>query len=305
VTRDLAGLDTATMIRLMVGRDLADEYPAKDPEAVLGAELVRAEGLTPPGGRPVSFAVRAGEIVGVAGLVGAGRTEAVRALFGADRPRAGAVYVRGERVRIRSPRDAVRRRIGLLTEDRKAQGIVPSLSVAANTTLVATGRVSRLGLLRKGTEHELAAEMGARLRTKAANTGVPVRTLSGGNQQKVLLGRWLLADSDVLVVDEPTRGIDVGARFEIHQLLVDLAAQGKGLLVVSSDLPELMGICDRILVFSRGAIAGEVERSQFDSTRILELAYSGYIADPISDPAAAPPPVAVEPSTEPITGGTS
>ncbi|WP_042440090.1 sugar ABC transporter ATP-binding protein [Streptacidiphilus albus] len=277
VTRDLDGLDTAEVIRLMVGRELADEYPPRG-DAAVGEELLRAEGLTPPGGRPLDFALRAGEVVGIAGLVGSGRTEAVRALFGADRPTAGRVLLRGKEVRLRSPRDSVRHGIGLLTEDRKAQGLVLDLSVAANTTLATPQLVSRFGLLRRAAEQQLAARMAARLRTKTPDTATPVRTLSGGNQQKVLLGRWLLADSDVLVVDEPTRGIDVGARYEIHQLLIELADQGKALLVVSSDLPELLGICDRILVFSRGGIAGEVVRADFDSTRILELAYSGYTA---------------------------
>jgi ribose transport system ATP-binding protein len=176
---------------------------------------------------------------------------------------------------------------------------VLDLSVAANTTLATPHLVSRFGLLRRAAEQQLAARTSARLRTKAPDTSAPVRTLSGGNQQKVLLGRWLLADSDVLVVDEPTRGIDVGARYEIHQLLIELAAQGKALLVVSSDLPELLGICDRILVFSRGGIAGEVARPDFDSTRILELAYSGYTAA-----ASAAAPVPAGSGTSPTSSGT-
>ncbi|NUU24723.1 MAG: sugar ABC transporter ATP-binding protein [Streptomycetaceae bacterium] len=278
VTRPMAGLGTADVIRLMVGRDLAEEYPDRQPQPP-GEELIRVEGLRPEGGAPVSFSLRRGEIVGVAGLVGSGRTEVVRALFGADRPRGGRTYLRGRPVRIKSPRDAVRHGIGLLTEDRKSQGLVLDMPVAANITLAALRKVSRSGFVRRGEEERLSHDSVSRLRVKTPGVRQRVGTLSGGNQQKILLGRWLLADTDLLIVDEPTRGIDVGARFEIHQLLADLAAQGKALLVVSSDLPELMGICDRILVLSRGRIAGDVPRSQFDSNRILSLAYSGYVTD--------------------------
>ncbi|GHA01261.1 ribose import ATP-binding protein RbsA 2 [Streptomyces spiroverticillatus] len=294
VTKNLADTDTAEVIRLMVGRDLAQEYPpyvSRPP----GDELLRAEDLHPRGGSPVSFALHAGEVVGVAGLVGSGRTETVRALFGADHHDGGHVYVKGRRVRIRTPRDAVRHGISLLTEDRKGQGLVLDMPVAANVTLAATGKVSRGGLLKRGEEDAYAHRAVERLGIRTPGIRTAVRTLSGGNQQKVVLGRWLLAGTDVLVVDEPTRGIDVGARYEIHQQLTDLASAGKALLVVSSDLPELMGICDRILVFSRGRIAGEVAREDFDNSRILALAYSGYVtqtpvADPVPGPAAEPTP---------------
>ncbi|MDJ0466402.1 sugar ABC transporter ATP-binding protein [Streptomyces sp. H27-C3] len=278
VTKDLADTDTAEVIRLMVGRDLSQEYPPHV-ERPIGPELIRARQLHPRGGSPVSFTLHGGEVVGVAGLVGSGRTETVRALFGADHHDGGQVYVKGKPVRIRTPRDAVRHGISLLTEDRKGQGLVLDMPVAANITLAATRKISRGGLLRRAEEdrHAHEAVKGLGVRTPGIRTAV--RTLSGGNQQKVVLGRWLLAGTDVLVVDEPTRGIDVGARYEIHQQLTDLAGDGKALLVVSSDLPELMGICDRILVFSRGRIAGEVARDGFDSSRILALAYSGYVTD--------------------------
>ncbi|MFJ1869664.1 sugar ABC transporter ATP-binding protein [Streptomyces sp. NPDC088097] len=289
VTKELAGTDTAEVIRLMVGRDMEREYPpytAREP----GPELLRAEGLRPAGGAPLSFALRAGEVVGIAGLVGSGRTEAVRALFGADRAEGGRVWVRGEEVRIRSPRDAVRHGISLLTEDRKGQGLVLDMPLAANVTLAAIRTVSRGGLLRRTEEERLARATVESLAVRTPGVRTAVRTLSGGNQQKAVLGRWLLAGTDVLIVDEPTRGIDVGARYEIHQQLTGLAEQGKALLVVSSDLPELLGICDRILVFSRGALAGEVARADFDGSRILALAYSGYssASAPAPDLASAP-----------------
>ncbi|MFE0177329.1 sugar ABC transporter ATP-binding protein [Streptomyces sp. NPDC059002] len=287
VTKEVAGTDTAEVIRLMVGRDMEREYPPYVPREP-GPELLRVRDLVPRGGAPVSFALRAGEVVGVAGLVGSGRTETVRALFGADRPQGGRILVKGRPVRIRGPRDAVRHGISLLTEDRKGQGLVLDLPLSANVTLAATRRVSRAGLLRRGTEDRIARETVERLRVRTPGVRTLVRTLSGGNQQKVVLGRWLLAGADVLVVDEPTRGIDVGARYEIHQQLVGLAAAGKALLVVSSDLPELMGICDRLLVFSRGRIAGEVARADFARQHILALAYSGYTNGPAHGPAHGP-----------------
>ena len=293
-TGELADTDTTEVIRLMVGRDLEQEYPPyvdRDP----GPELLRAEDLVPPGGHPVSLTLHAGEVVGVAGLVGSGRTETVRALFGADRATDGRIRVKGREATIRTPRDAVRLGIGLLTEDRKSQGLVLDMPLAANVTLTATHKVSRGGLLRRAEETRLAQKAVDSLAIRTPGVRTAVRTLSGGNQQKVVLGRWLLADTDVLIVDEPTRGIDVGARYEIHQQLVDLAAAGKGLLVVSSDLPELMGICDRILVFSRGRLAGEVARQDFDSADILTLAYSGFTtaapdASPAEPPAEPPAP---------------
>ncbi|MFC5033138.1 sugar ABC transporter ATP-binding protein [Streptomyces sp. So13.3] len=274
-TQELAGTSTADVIQLMVGRDMEHEYPPHVPREP-GPELLRADALHPRGGEPVSFALHAGEVVGMAGLVGSGRTETVRALFGADPRQGGTVLVKGRPVRIASPKHAVRHGISLLTEDRKSQGLVLDMPLAANITLAAIGKISRGGVLRRAEENRLARQAVDRLAVRTPGVRHPVRTLSGGNQQKVVLGRWLLAGADVLVVDEPTRGIDVGARYEIHQQLVDLAADGKALLVVSSDLPELMGICDRILVFSRGRVVGEVQRKDFDSSQILALAYSGY-----------------------------
>ncbi|AYF73861.1 sugar ABC transporter ATP-binding protein [Nocardia yunnanensis] len=275
--RVVAELTVPELVRMMVGRDLTAEYPpviANPP----GRELLRVSDLavttqTPP----LSLSVSAGEVVGIAGLVGSGRTEAMRAIFGADRPAGGTVTVDGVDARIRSPRDAVRRGISFLTEDRKAQGLVLDLSIAANLSLAGLDRVSGAGLLRRAAEIDSARALSEKLRIKSSGPEQLVRSLSGGNQQKVVLGRWLAVDADLLIVDEPTRGIDVGARYEIHQLLRELAAAGKGVLVVSSDLPELLGICDRILVFSAGRIAGEVPRDAFDAEHILNLAYSGYL----------------------------
>ncbi|SIQ82980.1 sugar ABC transporter ATP-binding protein [Micromonospora avicenniae] len=276
-TQEVAGLTTAELVRFMVGRDLAHEYPPVRPRE-LGAELLRVTDLKiTPAAPSLSLAVRAGEVVGVAGLVNSGRTEAMRAIFGADRSASGRVEVRGRPARLRHPRTAVRAGMSFLTEDRKAQGLVLDLSIAANMSLANLPAVSRFGLLNRAAEAASASALAEKLRVASRGVRQHVRALSGGNQQKVVLGRWLAADTDLLIVDEPTRGIDVGARYEIHQLLLDLADAGKGLLVVSSDLPELLGICDRIIVFSRGAIAGEVPRAEFDAERVLNLAYSGYL----------------------------
>lgn len=278
-TQEVEGLTSAELVRQMVGRDIAHEYPPVVERAV-GEELLRVTDLkVTPSTPPVSFAVHAGEVVGVAGLVGSGRTEVMRAVFGADKPASGVVAVRERPVRMTHPRMAVRRGISFLTEDRKSQGLVLDLPIAANISLASMHKISSGGLLRRGVETQTAKRLFDQLRIKASGVRQHVRALSGGNQQKVVLGRWLAADTDLLIVDEPTRGIDVGARYEIHQLLLELAGAGKGVLVVSSDLPELLGICDRLLVFSRGRIAGEVPRAEFDAERVLNLAYSEYLKD--------------------------
>ncbi|MCW3819043.1 sugar ABC transporter ATP-binding protein [Micromonospora sp. DR5-3] len=276
-TRDVTSLTTAELVRSMVGRDLAHEFPPVRARPQ-GDELLRVTNLrVTPAAPPLSLTVRAGEVVGVAGLVNSGRTEAMRAIFGADRAATGRIELRGRPIRLRHPRTAVQAGMSFLTEDRKAQGLVLDLPIAANMSLASLPAISRFGLLNRAAEAAAATALAQKLRVASRGVRQHVRALSGGNQQKVVLGRWLAADTDLLIVDEPTRGIDVGARYEIHQLLLDLADAGKGLLVVSSDLPELLGICDRIIVFSRGAIAGEVPRAEFDAERVLNLAYSGYL----------------------------
>jgi ribose transport system ATP-binding protein len=265
------------IVKRMVGKEMGEEYPFH-PEVGQGPELLRVEELrTRTSPHPVSFAVRAGELVGVAGLVGAGRTEAMRALFGADPKASGRVLRRGQEVKIRSPRDAVRAGICLLTEDRKAQGLILDLPCYANITLTHLARVSRAGLLQPGAERAGAAGLVEELAVKTPSVDQLVRNLSGGNQQKVVIAKWLFREAEVLVFDEPTRGIDVGARYEIYTLLWRLAAEGKAMVIVSSDLPELMGVCHRVLVFSGGRLTGEVPREGFSQERILSLAYQEYV----------------------------
>ena len=276
-TRDVATVTIGQVIELMVGRRMSEGYPFR-PEVTQGAELLAVSGLVYHGNRdPVSLRLREGEILGIAGLVGSGRTEAMRAIFGADRPSAGSISVRGETVRIASPRDAVRAGICLLTEDRKGQGLMLDMSCAQNMTITDLHAVTHRGLLQTRREAEVATELIDALSIRAQSPAQLVRFLSGGNQQKVVVAKWLFADARILIFDEPTRGIDVGAKLEIYNLIWDLAAKGSGIIVVSSDLPELLGICHRIAVFSRGAIVGELDRPAFSERAVLELAYRNYI----------------------------
>ncbi|PYM53259.1 MAG: D-xylose ABC transporter ATP-binding protein [Candidatus Rokuibacteriota bacterium] len=271
------------LVKRMVGKELGEEYPFR-PEVRLGRELLRVEGLRHRASpHPVSFAVRAGELVGVAGLIGAGRTETMRALFGADPKLSGRIYRDGREIAIERPRDAVRHGVCLLTEDRKAQGLLLDMPCYVNVTLTDLARVARGGLLQGGAERSATSALVKELSIRTPSVAELARNLSGGNQQKLVIAKWLFRRAEVLVCDEPTRGIDVGARYEIYNLLWRLAAEGKAILIVSSDLPELMGICHRILVFSNGRITGEVPRGEFGEERILALAYREHVR-----PGAAP-----------------
>lgn len=283
-TRPVGELDARQLVRLMVDRDLSAE--SLFPENVnLGAELLRVEGLQSRAmASPVTFNLREGEILGLAGLVGAGRTEAVRAVFGADRPVSGLTHIAGCQVRIRTPKEAVRNGISFLTEDRRNQGLVVALGSDVNITLADIRSVAIRGVLKKDAERKVATRLVEQLSIKTPSLQSPTRNLSGGNQQKVLLARWLLRSSRILIVDEPTNGLDVGARREIYGLLANLAREGKGIIIVSSDLRELTAICHRILVFSRGQITGELSRAQFEHERLLTLSYQGYFADSSIDP---------------------
>ncbi len=254
--RPLADLDRGKLIALMVGRDLAEEYPPRK-HAVGGARLVVSGLCLNQQIRDVSFEVRAGEILGLAGLVGAGRTETVRLLFGAERATAGRVVLDGRPLKIRSPREAIAAGIGLLTEDRRLQGLVLGRSVRENFALPNLSRFSRWGLLLTRRERHACRGQIDALGVRPPSMETPAGLLSGGNQQKVVLSKWLERDCEVVLFDEPTRGIDVGARHEIYQLINALAERGKAVVLVSSDLPELLGMADRILVMRAGRLVGE------------------------------------------------
>jgi ribose transport system ATP-binding protein len=275
-TRPLAGLTIPEIVRMMVGRSVTDERAFRPGVAVSG-EALRVVGLRRDARSPeISFSVGKGEVVGVAGLVGSGRTEMARAVFGADPKVAGDIYVEGERVTIDSPRGAVRSGLCLMTEDRKGQGLLLGMSCAENITITDFAKISRHGLLERDEERQAATRLVQDLRIKTPSIDQLVRNFSGGNQQKVVIAKWLFRGSKVLICDEPTRGIDVGARAEIYELLWSLAAEGRGVLFISSDLPELIAVCSRILVFAKGRIVGDLGRAEFDQHRILSMAYEEF-----------------------------
>ncbi|MFI1797556.1 sugar ABC transporter ATP-binding protein [Streptomyces sp. NPDC020379] len=264
------------LIRLMVGRDIAEQYPRHRPEAP-GAPLLRVRGLTrgggpAPGFADVSFEVRAGEVVGVAGLVGAGRTEVARALFGVDRYDAGTVEVDGRALARGDVRAAMRAGLGLVPEDRKGQGLLLDASLSDNLTLARLDRDTRGGFVDRRAQRREAAAVAERLKVRMSGLEQSARTLSGGNQQKVVIGKWLLAGTRLLILDEPTRGIDVGAKVEIYRLVNELTAAGRAVLMISSDLPEVLGMSDRVLVMAQGRIVGELAGEEATQDAVMELA---------------------------------
>jgi ribose transport system ATP-binding protein len=276
-TKAAAEVGIADIVKMMVGKSMGEEYPF-NPDVRPGEIIFQVEQLRcKRSPHPISFSVRKGEMLGISGLVGSGRTEAVRAIFGADRKEAGRLYLNGKELVIKRPRDAVRHGICLLTEDRKNQGLILDMPCFVNITLTDLARISRAGLIRDGVERGAAETLVRELDIKTPSVDQWVRNLSGGNQQKVVLAKWLFRDAEILIFDEPTRGIDVGAKYEIHLLLWKLAGLGKAIVLISSDLPELMGVCHRILVFSNGKISGELQRGEFNQERILSLAYQEYI----------------------------
>jgi ribose transport system ATP-binding protein len=276
-TAPVESLPLDRIVRLMVGRAVAEQHDLG--ERTLGPVALRVEGLSRGAAvRDVSFEVRRGEILGIAGLVGSGRTELLRAVFGADRPEAGQVIVDGRPVAIRSPRDAVRAGIGMIPEDRKAHGLLLPRPVRLNATLGRLAAVTRPRGWVAPTRERAVAERGTRqVAVHAASVEQPVAELSGGNQQKVVLARWLLRDPEVLLLDEPTRGIDVAAKATVYRLLGELAARGKALVVVSSELRELMAVCDRIAVMSAGRLVVTFARGEWTEDALTAAAISGYL----------------------------
>lgn len=264
------------VVQRMVGRKLAAEQDEQPDGHALGASALRLEDLLTvanPGTNGVSLDLRYGEIVGISGLVGAGRTEILRGIFGIDPLKSGNIYRDGVEVRFKGPRDAIAAGIGFVTEDRKDEGLILDMPIAANISLANMGSVSRKGLLKLAEETRQAIASAARLTLKYGRASDPVSSLSGGNQQKVVLAKWLARNPKVLLLDEPTRGVDVGAKAEIYAILKDLAREGVALLVVSSEMPELMTLADRILVLAEHEIQGEVKRPDFSEENILKLAY--------------------------------
>jgi ribose transport system ATP-binding protein len=255
-TQLVAELTREELIERMVGRPLQQEFPKV--RAPAGEVLLEVRDLVGDRVNGVSFTVRRGEVVGLAGLVGAGRTELARLIFGADRPKSGDVLLEGRRVSISSPRDAISRGICLLTEDRKVQGLVLKLSALENFALPNLSHWSRRGWIARGKERNAFTRHVESLRIRVSGPEQPAQQLSGGNQQKLLVARWLENDAQVIVFDEPTRGIDVGAKYEMYLLINELAARGKAVVMISSELPEILGMSDRVLVMRDGRITGEI-----------------------------------------------
>ncbi len=259
------------LIRLMVGRGVEQQYPRVRTPA--GAEVLRVEGLARGREvRDVSFAVRAGEIVGMAGLVGAGRTETARLIFGADKREAGRILVNGREVAIGSPADAIAAGIALLPEDRKLQGLVLPLSVATNVSLATLDQFSTAGVVNGTRRDEVARRFVKDLRIRTPGIGFRVKNLSGGNQQKVVLAKWLAAEPSVVIFDEPTRGIDVGAKVEVYGFMNQLTARGAAVLLISSELPEVLGMSDRVLVMHEGRLVGDLPAERATPERVIALA---------------------------------
>jgi ribose transport system ATP-binding protein len=258
------------LISLMVGRELKESYPSRsNPPGEIALEV---KNLSGNGDKDISFSVRKGEILGISGLVGAGRTELAMLLFGAVPIEGGELWVDGKLVQIRSPQDAIQQGIGLLTEDRKGQGLFLEMGVRWNISFPIIRRLSKYGVVNTRTENEIAEKYKQRINIKTPSLTQRVINLSGGNQQKVVLAKSLAAESDILIFDEPTRGIDVGAKQEIYNLMCELANNGIAILMISSDMEELLGMSDRIVVLCEGRLAGEVRREQFSQDYILDLA---------------------------------
>ena len=267
-------LDRDKLIKLMVGRELTDLFPKE--EAEIGDVVLSVQGLTRGSVvKDVSFELHRGEILGLAGLMGAGRTEVLETIFGIEKADSGEVVLNGKTLRIKQPSDAIRAGMALLTEDRKLNGIMGVLSVRDNITAAALPRYSPRGVLRVGEMRKDSEDQREKLRIKTPSLSQLIKNLSGGNQQKALISRWLLTVPDVLMIDEPTRGIDVGAKSEIHRLMSMLAQEGKAIIMVSSELPEVLGMSDRILVMHEGRISGELSREEANQESVMHLATGG------------------------------
>ena len=271
VTAPTAELSTEETIRAMVGRRLEALFPKED--AAIGKVLLRVRGLTLAGVfRDIGFELRRGEILGLFGLVGAGRTEVARVLFGADQADTGTIELDGQPLRITSPSAALRQGIAYVPEDRHALGLVLEHPIAANVTLPILARLSRWSLLNRSREQAIATDYAQQLQVKASGVNQVVAALSGGNQQKVVIAKWLATSPKVLILDEPTRGIDIGAKAEVHRIISHLAAAGMGIILISSELPEVLAMADRVLVMHEGRLTGEFNRGAADQETVMYAA---------------------------------
>jgi len=267
---EVSDADISTVVRMMVGRELS-MFP-KEP-AQIGDVIMEVDGLSRDDAvKNVSFQLRRGEILGFAGMVGAGRTEMARAIFGIDKRHSGRIFINGSEVRIDSPGDAIKAGLGLVPEDRQLQGLILLMAVKENITLPLLDGISRWGMINRNKERGIADYYVDKLMIQTPGIGQPVMGLSGGNQQKVVLAKWLALNPGVLILDEPTRGIDVGAKADVHALISEIAAQGIGIIMISSEMPEILGMSDRIIVMADGRITGEFSRAEADQEKIMSCA---------------------------------
>jgi len=270
-TKQVAETNKDQLITLMVGRELSGEYPQNDQKS--DDVVLKVQGITNDKLKNISFELRRNEILGITGLVGAGRTELVRAIFGAD-PCLGDIYIKGEKVDIRSPQDAIRYGISFLPEDRKRNGILLEMPVRFNMSIASLKQFARYGIVNRVKENETVQKFVDAIQIKTPDLEQKAKNLSGGNQQKVILGKWLACNSDIIIFDEPTRGIDVGAKQEIYLLMNQLVREGKSIILVSSELPEIIGMSDRVLVIYEGTITAELDKSELSQELILSKASS-------------------------------
>lgn len=268
-TIPVASVDRQGLINMMVGREMGQEYPKE--VGNVGGTILEVKNLSRGILQDISFEVKSGEVFGISGLVGAGRTELARAILGIDKPESGEVYVRGKKVHYRTFADAIRDGLGLIPEDRKLQGLVQIMSVKRNTTLVNMKRVLRAGVISSSLEEKLSKEYADKLHVVTPSMETEVQYLSGGNQQKVVIAKWLFQNSEILFLDEPTRGIDVGAKAEIYRLINRMAKEGKTIIMISSEMPELLGMCDRIMVMHEGHKMGELNAAEATQEKIMAL----------------------------------
>ena len=272
-TDDVDKLDRDTMINMMAGRVLKDLFPKTEVE--IGETLLEVKNLNTEMLHDISFTVRRGEILALTGLVGAGRTETARAIFGVDPKESGEIYIGGKQAAIKKPADAIRSGLAFLTEDRKEQGFVPLMSVKENITLPGLDPIQRGTVINRSKELKIVDRYVTDLRIKTPSIHQKVKFLSGGNQQKVVLAKWLNLDADVIILDEPTRGIDVGAKSEIYTIMGEIAKQGKGIIMISSEMEEVMAVSDRAVVLCEGRITGTLDRKDFTQEKIMSYAMGG------------------------------
>ena len=275
-TKEIKDITMDDVVQMMIGREIGERFPKRDVK--IGGEVLKVEGLS--SGklfRNVSFSVRAGEVLGVAGLMGAGRTEIMQAIFGNLKKDAGKIFIDGKEVHIKNPRQAIEAGIGFVTEDRKTEGLLLEKSIAENIEIANLGKVSDNGVLKKEKQQSIVKKGIDEFRIKCFGPWHECNNLSGGNQQKVVLAKWVYTDPKILILDEPTRGVDIGAKKEIYDVINDLAAKGVAVIMVSSELPEVLGMSDRIMVVREGEVSGIIDGKEADQAKVMTLATGGSL----------------------------